>query len=467
MIRSLLRRMFPSPSARPRRTRAYCTLATREFLPQVHALVESLRSAMPEARAVLLFVTRPGEDPAPPAWQGLEIIGVRDLVDTETERILRRRYSLGEFCFSLKPFLMRWMLARTDEAVYLDADTVVYAPLEELHEALRESMAVVTPHLDAPLPEDGKLPTEMTMLRSGLYNMGVFGVRGGEPADAFLEWWTRRVTRWGFVEPSLSYLGDQRWMDLAPVFFPDVAVLRHRGYNVGYWNLHSRRITGTAQRARVNGEPLAIFHYSGFDADKPAEMSRYQNRFRMADNKVTAALFADYAARVATGSAFVAKLSWPAPGAPAPAQEPPDATAAPGAYADEQYRAQIECQVPAGVVEMGEEIVLPVTVRNASDSPWQVGKSADGSGGIALSWHLYDEQGRTLIYDNRRFPLRRDLPAGASESLEAAIRMPGVPGHYIVELDLVHEGVTWFATRGSQPRRIWIAVGLFPREGAG
>ena len=35
---------------------------------------------------------------------------------------------------------------------------------------------------------------------------------------------------------------------------------------------------------------------------------------------------------------------------------------------------------------------------------------------------------------------------------------PAVPGRYVVEIDVVHEGITWFAGKGSHTLRVSIEV---------
>ena len=54
-----------------------------------------------------------------------------------------------------------------------------------------------------------------------------------------------------------------------------------------------------------------------------------------------------------------------------------------------------------------------------------------------------------LVEDDARLPLPQ--PIGPGESFEGtlSIRTPAKPGSYVLELDLVQEGVTWFAARGS------------------
>ena len=76
---------------------------------------------------------------------------------------------------------------------------------------------------------------------------------------------------------------DQKWMDLVPGLFGEVFIMREPGYNVAYWNLHSRTVDLLNGRVRVNGKPCYFFHFSGFDPLNISMVSKHQNRFTLGD----------------------------------------------------------------------------------------------------------------------------------------------------------------------------------------
>src|SRR5258706_15983567 len=83
-------------------------------------------------------------------------------------------------------------------------------------------------------------------------------------------------------------------MDLTPGLFSGVMILRHDGYNVAYWNLRQRTVTGAGSSATVNGEPLRFFHFSGFDPAAPGMVSRYDYNLKVADVGDAGKLIQDY-----------------------------------------------------------------------------------------------------------------------------------------------------------------------------
>ncbi|MEX0868468.1 MAG: hypothetical protein WD011_02240, partial [Nitriliruptoraceae bacterium] len=82
---------------------------------------------------------------------------------------------------------------------------------------------------------------------------------------------------------------------------------------------------------------------------------------------------------------------------------------------------------------------------NASQVTWPA--SADS--GIALGNHWLTCQGEILIWGDGRTPLPASVPPGATATLKLQVRAPSDPGEYLLEIDLVEEGLAWFKERGS------------------
>ncbi len=106
----------------------------------------------------------------------------------------------------------------------------------------------------------------------------------------------------GFSEGRTGLFVDQKWMNLAPGLFEHIAILRHAGCNMAYWNLHERVLTEDAGGYLVQGangaEQLNFFHFSGVVLDDPTVLTRNSNRFTLEDRPDLVKLFRDYKAAV-------------------------------------------------------------------------------------------------------------------------------------------------------------------------
>ena len=264
-------------------TITYFTLASRNYLSYAATLMQSLRAAHPEARRVIGLVDAADLEGAAELDLAAEVLPWEALAVPGAEA-MARRYSILELNTAVKPFLFQHLLAQdgAGPVVYLDPDIVVYRRLDELERLLEDGAGLVlTPHITSGL-DDGLDPDELALLRSGVYNLGFLAVAPGAESDRLIAWWGERLEERCLVEPEAGLFVDQRWMDFAPAFHPGARILHHPGYNVAYWNLHERRLEAPEGAApwRVNGEPLAFFHFSGVVPGDPTVFSKHQNRFQ-------------------------------------------------------------------------------------------------------------------------------------------------------------------------------------------
>jgi hypothetical protein len=200
----------------------------------------------------------------------------------------------------VKPTFMKHLIHHfgLQKLAYLDPDIFVYSPLAPVFEALEEADAVLTPHLTAPV-NDGKSPGEQEMLYNGTYNLGFFAIRASNEGIRILDWWEERCLELGFSEGRSGLFVDQKWMNLAPGLFEKVAILRHPGCNMAYWNLQERLLSDSAGQYLVNQSvPLCFFHFSGVVVSDPAMLSKHTNRFTLPSRPDLHRLFADYKSAV-------------------------------------------------------------------------------------------------------------------------------------------------------------------------
>lgn len=123
---------------------------------------------------------------------------------------------------------------------------------------------------------------------------------------------------------------------------------------------------------------------------------------------------------------------------------------------EDAYRSRVDLAGPApAAAAPGEEVALPIIVRNTSARTW----SQPGAGPMAAGNHWLDAAGALMLHqDDGRAPLPQVLRGGEECGLVLRMRAPSAPGRYVAEIDLVHEGVTWFVHKGSPTLRFSIEV---------
>jgi hypothetical protein len=124
--------------------------------------------------------------------------------------------------------------------------------------------------------------------------------------------------------------------------------------------------------------------------------------------------------------------------------------AAPVPLSSEAYSAQIEL---TSAIESkcapSTAMRLVVTVRNTGPCQWSVPAGAIRAGN---HWRAAADNAM-LVQDDGRSSVP-PLQPGEHCSVTLDIRAPDRAGSYVCEIDLVHEGLWWFADQGSPPLRI-------------
>ena len=203
---------------------------------------------------------------------------------------------MTELSTAVKPVLLRRLLEEgRSKVIYLDPDIRVYDSLADIASLARQFGIVLTPHTMDPLPKDGCQVDDLFILAAGVYNLGFIAV--GADSRAFLDWWWQSTRREALVDVKRMMFTDQRWIDFAPSLF-DPHILKDRGCNVAYWNLHARNVTRDGDQYFVDGVPLRFFHFSGFEVQQPWLLSRHQGerpRVLLSERPVLARICQEYA----------------------------------------------------------------------------------------------------------------------------------------------------------------------------
>ncbi|MGH8460789.1 MAG: hypothetical protein ACRESS_04220 [Stenotrophobium sp.] len=258
---------------------AFCSIATPSHVPQAVACLQSIHRYHEDARYFLLLVNAEGQQVSS-LPDTTEALSIEDCVGADDLRMMRKRYSITELCFAVKPFLIATLLeAGMDQVHYLDSDCLAFNCMTPLVLDLANADLLLTPHCLSPVPEDGQSPSALTLLKAGTFNAGYISVRRtGQGAD-FVAWLSSMTIRYAKNAPKEGMCGDQRWLDLTPALFPGMAICRHPGANVAYWNLHERKVLRDSEgHFRVNDQALIFFHFSGHVATHPTQLSKHQNR---------------------------------------------------------------------------------------------------------------------------------------------------------------------------------------------
>jgi FkbM family methyltransferase len=272
------RRKIPSPTRNQETVYAFTSICLN-YVPKARVLAATLKEHNPHVRFCLLVNEPVPESVIDELDVFDEVAEVGDLsIPDKTQWIFK--HTLVELCTGSKGFYMRELLARPDcKAVfYFDPDMAVFSNLQILLAELEHASILLTPHLTEPeTTVEAVVDNEVCALQHGVYNLGFLGLKPSSEGCRFADWWQDRLEKFCVADIPHGLFTDQRWVDLAPAFFKDLAIIRHPGCNVATWNLTHRQVEGDFETGfTVNGQPLIFYHFSGFDSGaQEAMLNKY------------------------------------------------------------------------------------------------------------------------------------------------------------------------------------------------
>lgn len=130
------------------------------------------------------------------------------------------------------------------------------------------------------------------------------------------------------------------------------------------------------------------------------------------------------------------------------------------AFPDYHYRAEIAAPGAPSSMRPGERAVLSLRVRNRGGAVWPARGDTRGMYRVNAGDRWLDPVTGRVVNDlDGRTGLAADLPPGGEAALTLPVNAPREPGDYVLEIDMIHEGVTFFHEKGSKTLRMNVRVG--------
>ena len=211
--------------------RSICTISTLSHLFKAYALAESLR---PFGFKINVLVV--DEDQLSRVNSPIEInlFGLKDITSTQGKRMIAK-YSnnLDKLRWGLKSVFLAQLLKENDQIIYCDNDVHFFKSPEVYFQKLETQSVLLTPHYYKSNPNDEQNWLEANY-RVGLYNAGFIGVNKSG-VDALI-WWENCCLYNIKKSFSRGLFDDQKYLDLLPVIFDNVKVIKTKTSNLAGWN---------------------------------------------------------------------------------------------------------------------------------------------------------------------------------------------------------------------------------------
>lgn len=102
--------------------------------------------------------------------------------------------------------------------------------------------------------------------------------------------------------------------------------------------------------------------------------------------------------------------------------------------------------------EVQTDYVIPVVIENKANR-----RLNSYEQNVFISYHVYDANGNLIAYDNPRSRIEKEILSTDTGSVDMYISHLE-KGEYIIEIDALEEGVTWFGKKEDTPHRINVFI---------
>jgi len=246
-------------------TETFCTISTVDHMAYVFALYDSLKRYHADASLnVLITDAEPGcinIDRFP----HIRLYGTDDVCGHGAGKEIFEKYHaecMDSFRWSMKPVFLKYLIEQADceKLIYVDNDIYFFHEYSFLFDALNSSDIILTPHWRASDPHVDST-NFFTLYTSGLYNGGFVGVNN--KALKALEWWAMACQYVCEKNAARGQFVDQTHLNLLPIYFDNVHIIKHRGCNVANWNLVECARMQKNGSVLINGiDPVVFIHFT-------------------------------------------------------------------------------------------------------------------------------------------------------------------------------------------------------------
>jgi len=250
------------------------TVCNVAYLHKALALAESYNKYTNQKMNIYLFDGKR----ALPDFSNMANIHWIEELNIPNIKQLAFKYDIVEFSTSLKPYLALKHMEDYEKVIFFDPDTFIYNSIDYIINLLDEEDIVLTPHYIIPQERGVELnQSDMGMMRFGSFNLGFFALKKSSESIRFLNWWNDRCQDLCYFETQFGLSTDQKWVSIAPCFFPTLHVSFNMGLNVAFWNIQERNIIYQEDTNKfiINNEnELIFFHFSSYNDKDPLSLTK-------------------------------------------------------------------------------------------------------------------------------------------------------------------------------------------------
>ncbi len=239
----------------------FCTIVTADYAPYAYNLADNLVKLNSNAKLFVLVCSDgfEGENNS-----HLEFINYHSLNDNLAKQIKDKYFDNAKdnYRWSMKPVFMRHLFDKEnlDKLIYIDCDIHFFNSYTFLFNLLDENNILLSPHFRSKSYSEDPI-NYILQFTNGIFNGGFVGANK-EGLNA-LEWWAERCLEICEVNTAHGQFVDQSHLNLLPVYFEKIHIIKHEGCNVANWNERVCKRELLNDQILINNKyPIIFIHFT-------------------------------------------------------------------------------------------------------------------------------------------------------------------------------------------------------------
>ncbi len=235
----------------------FCTISTQSHLYKAKALADSLSNSGSHLHVLIVDALELHPTRSNVSYYSLKSIQS----EIGLKLISKYQKQPDKLRWGLKSVFMMLLLESIEQVIYVDNDIWFYNDPSFLFELLNNNDIILTPHFYDTNPQTNQNWLEANF-KVGLYNAGFLGAN--KNAIKALKWWSEAC----YYNIKKSYwrglFDDQKYLDLLPIMFDKVIILKHKGCNLAGWNYLWYQLNRNSDQSVLieNKYPLIFIHFA-------------------------------------------------------------------------------------------------------------------------------------------------------------------------------------------------------------
>ena len=262
-----------------------CTIVSSDYLPYAWTLLESVRRYHPDIDFnIMLSDDGSGETSIAEHDGNTFLHPVSEVCHQDIGKAIRNEYqykNADAFRCACKAIFINHLIRSKgyEQVIYVDYNIHFFHPLDFLHDTLRKHRILLTPHWRTHWPSFDK-PEYRYLFKHGLYSAAF--IAASSAGSEILDWWAECCLHARDKSSIEGEYIDQPILNLMPIYYEGVHVLKHKGCNLGVWNRgECPRVRQTDGNIQIDGQyPVVFIHFNtGIDPRTDYMLGAYYHQY--------------------------------------------------------------------------------------------------------------------------------------------------------------------------------------------